>query len=357
MQTILGLMSGTSCDGIDIALLKTDGHTIGEFGPGMVFTYDDLFSNQLRNLFLEKDYLNILRIEKKLTELHASAVFDFLKKEILDIKNIELIGMHGHTVIHLPKEKISLQIGNPCLLSELTGASVISNFRIRDIARGGEGAPLVPIFHQAIAKKFLLDNVAFLNIGGVSNITYIEGNNIHAFDAGPGSALIDNFVRERCQLSYDNNGEIAAKGKPDERILKSCLSDQFYKKNPPKSLDRNHFNYIDLTNINLEDGAATLTYITAKSIEAGVRLLNKRPNKILICGGGRKNKFLVDIIKQELADIDLCIIDEIGINGDLVEAYAFAYLAARSNLKLPLSYPTTTGTSSPCTGGLISFYK
>lgn len=347
MLKIIGTMSGTSCDGIDVALIETDGESKLKLKGGMVIPYESSFSTVLKNIYKENDYKKVIKLEKALTEYHANAIKRFLNTNDINASEIDLIGFHGHTVFHNPGEGLTWQIGNANLLAELTGRLVASDFRRRDIAAGGQGAPLVPVFHQALARSLGLNNTIFLNIGGVSNITYIDKEEIIAFDAGPGNAIIDDFLYKRAAISYDEGGKIGVRGKVDFEVVRTFQKDVFYNSSIPKSLDRNHFNYIDLNFANLEDGAATLTYITADFIKKSFKILNREVKQIIVCGGGRKNKFLMGLLEEVKQ------IDEYSVDGDLIEAYAFGYLAARTVKKLPISYPTTTGVKTPKSGGTL----
>ena len=353
MLKIIGTMSGTSCDGIDVALIETDGIDEIVLKGGNVFPYNHEFRNMLKKIHLENNYRMILKVEQELTRLHAEAINKFLSERNINHNIIDFIGFHGHTVFHNPSEAITWQIGNASLLRELTDIAVVSDFRRRDIAASGQGAPLVPVFHQGIMKKLKLTKLAFLNIGGISNITYIDGNHLVAFDAGPGNALIDDLLHRRVGIFYDEDGKISAAGQIDFAVLDLFRKDNFYHLALPRSLDRNHFNYIDLSQLNLEDATATLTYITADFIKKSLELLQDEVLNLIVCGGGRKNKFLLGLLRELLHGIEIKVIDEFGIEGDLVEAYAFGYLAARSVKKLTISYPMTTGVKEPRSGGVI----
>ena len=353
MLKIIGTMSGTSCDGIDVAFIETDGVDQIILRGGQVFSYNREFQGILKNIYQEGNYKAILKIEKKLTEFHAESINKFLSEQSISSDTIDFIGLHGHTIYHNPGERLTWQVGNASLLRELTGIAVVSDFRRRDIAAGGQGAPLVPIFHQGIAKNLKLTRVAFLNIGGISNITYVDENQLIAFDSGPGNALIDDILYKRTGILYDEDGKIGATGQVDFSVLNLFQQDHFYHLALPKSLDRNHFNYIDLVQLKLADAVATLTYVTADFIKKSLELLPSKALYLIVCGGGRRNKFLLKLLGELLQGIKIQIIDELGIAGDLVEAYAFGYLAARSVKKLALSYPTTTGVNEQKSGGVV----
>ena len=355
MLKVIGTMSGTSCDGVDVGLLETDGEEYIKFLGGCTVDYDRTISEKLKNAYAIKDYKDIILLEKYLTECHARAITEFLCSQGLTHWEIDLIGFHGHTIFHDPQNAVTWQIGNPNLLAELTKISVISDFRRRDMAAGGQGAPLAPIFHKALAQTINKDQVVFLNIGGVSNITYIGGEKILASDVGPGNALIDDFVFQLIGFHYDKDGMLASSGDVNFDIIEQLKGDAFFHQLMPKSLDRNHFNYINLNNLKVEDGAATLSYFTAMAIAKGIETLGQSVARVIVCGGGRKNSAIMGWLQRMLTKIQVMNIDQLEIDGDLIEAYAFAYLAARSLKKLPISYPETTGISVPCSGGVITY--
>lgn len=351
MFKAIGLMSGTSCDGIDIALLETDGESAIDFLHGYTQSYSNDFTAQLKSIHL-KSYAEILMLEKQLTIQHSHVVNKFISQANINIRDINCIGFHGHTVLHDPILGLTSQIGNPHLLVERTKISVVHDFRKRDMAAGGNGAPLVPIFHQALAKKYGINAVLFLNIGGVSNGSYIYDDILIASDVGTGGALLDDFIFRNTGAAYDKNGEIARSGHIDWNIVQKFADDEFFSMSPPKALDRNYFNKIDTSSLNLEDGAATLTHVTAFSVQKYCQSIKTSLKKIIVTGGGRKNLFLLESIRQ-LTGLEVIDIDAIGVNGDLLEAYAFAYLSVRVIKSLPISYHTTTGVLHPCVGGSL----
>ena len=350
LKSAIGLMSGTSLDGIDAALIFTDGKRVQDSGFSVFLPYDAVFQKKLRGLISEAaiDKQTLVTIERELTLKHTAAVQLLLKKAKLKPKDIEVIGFHGQTIFHAPKQAGTWQIGDASLLAEKTGIAVVGDFRRRDVAAGGEGAPLVPLYHAAIAgasKK----PVAIVNIGGVSNITFIAKDLIFGTDTGPGNALINDWIYRHNGKPHDAGGKIAAKGKVDQKILAKYLAQSFFTKKPPKSLDRNSFSLEPVKNLSFEDGAATLTEFTAASIAAIAPHLPQMPAKWIITGGGRHNNYLMQRLAAHLKGV--MPIEEIGIDGDMVEAQAFAYLAMRAMLGLPLSLPTTTGINRPVTGG------
>ena len=365
--TSLGLMSGTSGDGVDASIICSDGKNEIQVLKERYYDYDDDIYRKIHSLkekiFKPNDLKiyskEILELERKITIFHAKIISEFQ----IDYNDF-IVGFHGQTIYHNPKEKISNQLGDGNLLHQLTNKKIIFNFRKNDILNGGEGAPLTPIFHQLIAtqKKFDLP-VCILNIGGISNITIIKeplgSYNLFSKDLGPGNCLIDTWVRKNSNYKFDIDGKLAASGKTNEVILEQAqnLFTNRIDKNQI-SFDINDFDISFIRGLNLEDGAATLTTFTANIISEELILLQqntqKKFSRILICGGGRKNKVLLDRIKKNLiSDIKIQLIDDYNINGDFVESQAFAYLAIRSILNLPISFPSTTGCEIPSIGGEI----
>ena len=365
--TVLGLMSGTSGDGVDASIIRSDG--ISQFSEiiNRYYKYDQKIYKNLHYLRdkilklndLKKNKNEIDNLERQITLFHGKIV-----NEILDLvdKKVDFIGFHGQTIYHNSLEKISKQIGDGNLLSQLTKKIVIYNFRQNDIKNGGEGAPLAPVFHKLIVKQKKIElPVCVLNIGGIANVTAIEEYDENSFfsrDLGPGNCLIDEWIRSNTKNKFDQNGEIAKKGKINKMILNQALDnfDNKFKQNST-SFDTKDFSLGFVRGLSLEDGAATLTDFTGKIIGEGLlNFLSKAKNKlwkILVCGGGRKNKILIEIIKnRSLKNLIIQPIDDYGIDGDYVESQAFAYLAIRSYLKLPISFPLTTGCKEPITGGM-----
>jgi len=366
--TAIGLMSGTSGDGVDVSIISSDGIDSYSEILNKYFEYDQKTQENLHKLKdkilkfddIKKNENEISNLEREITLFHAKIVNNILK--LID-KNVDFIGFHGQTIYHNPLEKISKQIGDGNLLSQLTKKTVIYNFRQNDIKNGGEGAPLAPIFHKLIVyqKKIELP-VCILNIGGISNITSIwdfEKNNFTSRDLGPGNCLIDEWIRSNTKNNFDKNGEIAKQGKIDELILNQALDN--FDNRPNKnnlSFDTKDFSLGFVRGLSLEDGAATLTDFTGRIIGAGLLSLSSEVGdelfKVLVCGGGRKNNTLLERIKNTTPkNLIIQSIDDYNIDGDYVESQAFAYLSIRSFLKLPISFPSTTGCKEPCTGGLI----
>ena len=343
---VIGLMSGTSADGVDAALLYTDGKTIAKAGASLFVPY----GNTLRTAILAamRGHGHIDSVAHDLTEIHRQAVEQLIATGGVPREEVKLLGFHGQTILHRPADKLTLQIGDAAYLAERTGIPVVHDFRNADVQAGGQGAPLVPLYHAALAAD--LDKpVLVVNIGGVSNVTYLDGDTILAFDSGPGNALIDDWVRKHTDARCDEGGVLAASGVVDAVAVEKFLSDPFFAQAAPKSLDRNHFPTI--SNMSLADGAATLTAMTAAAIAEAVRILPKAPRQVLVCGGGRHNPTLMGMLKQY--QLPALPVEAVGWNGDMLEAEAFAYLAARSVQGLPLSLPTTTGVPAPQTGGAL----
>jgi len=364
----LGLMSGTSADGVDASIINSDGDKEYEVILNKYFKYNQKTYENIHSLKVKingsKDLKifskEIMFLEKEITLFHANVVDKIIQESK---SNVDFIGFHGQTIFHNSKERISKQLGDGKILSQLTKKIIVCNFRENDLNNGGEGAPLAPIFHKLIINQHKISlPVCILNIGGIANITAIERNDYSNFisrDIGPGNCLIDEWIRKNTKKKYDDNGLIAKKGKTNEVILNQAF-DNFNsrKKNNVLSFDTKDFKLNFAFGLSLEEGAATLTDFTGRIIGAGLFNLLSRTSdrlwKVLVCGGGRKNTTLMNCIKKKtLKNINIQPIDDYGIDGDFVESQAFAYLAIRSYLKLPISFPETTGCKKPCIGGEI----
>jgi len=368
--TALGLMTGTSVDGVDLSLIKSDGLSYftsifnkyykldADLREGIIELRDKISS--VEDL---KEYSKKLKIiERDLTLFHAEIINEILK----DYKeDIDLIGFHGQTIFHKPNIKISLQLGDGKLLSQLTQKIVINNFRKNDLDNGGQGAPLVPVFHKLILtkinKEFKINfPVNIINIGGITNITQITNkDNLNAYDVGPGNCLIDEWVRKNSDKLFDENGLIGKSGKVNDLILNQAV-DNFSDFSLENSLDVKDFDISFAKGLSLEDGCATITKFSAYLIAEGLKKLDEGKNYLkqnyILCGGGRKNNFLIENIQNFLSDkkVEFKKIDDYEFDGDYIESQAFAYLAIRSYLKLPISFPNTTRCKSPTTGGVIN---
>lgn len=349
----IGLMSGTSMDGVDAALIETDGYSLFKSGPHLTVPYTLAFRNELQKL-INGDYDNANFVEEQLTLKHANAVNKLLSDASISPNQIDLIGFHGHTISHKPDEKFTWQIGDGQLLAQTTGIDVINDFRSADVEAGGQGAPLVPIFHHLLTKEMELP-IIILNIGGVANITWVDENvdKLIGFDTGPGNALIDDWVSSHGDFVYDVGGEIALSGKVNKDKLNKLMSHPFFDVPAPKSLDRDTFKpFINCTlaNETFEDGAALLTAFTVLTIVRGIKNLSRPCKTCIVVGGGRHNKAIMSQLDSKLTT-NVLSGDSVGWTGDAIEAQAFGFLAVRSKLALPISFPGTTGAPNPMSGG------
>jgi anhydro-N-acetylmuramic acid kinase len=351
----IGLMTGTSIDGIDAAVLETDGHNYVRPLCFMPNPYDRDFRTRLRGVLGKSSGTKdstVAAFERELTELHAAIVGRLQQQFNGHAANIDLIGFHGQTIWHQPAKRMTIQIGDGALLAKLTKIPVVNDFRSADVKAGGHGAPLVPLYHRALATK-LPKPVVILNIGGVANVTWIGGasdDEILAFDVGPGNAMIDDWVLHHTGSAYDEHGLLAASGHADMKVVDKMLAKPFFRKKPPKSIDRDMFKNFMPTGMKVADGAATLTMITAHTVAASIKFMPEKPRRMYVAGGGRLNHTLLRWI-ADLAEIPVTPVDDLGWSGDGLEAEAFGYLAVRSHLGLPLSVPGTTGVPLPMTGG------
>jgi anhydro-N-acetylmuramic acid kinase len=346
--TVLGLMSGTSLDGIDLALLRTDGLARIEPGPAATYPYEPALREALRGVLGGVGPTG--EVERALTLAFAAAVKRFLGENALAAREIELIGCHGHTILHRPREGRTWQLGDGALLARETGIPVVDDFRSADVAAGGEGAPLAPLFHAALAEG-LARPLALLNLGGVANVTWIgEGGEVIAFDTGPGNAAIDDWVRRATGAAMDEGGRLALAGRVAEPVLASLLQHDYFERPPPKSLDRDDFGWRQAEGLGVEDGAATLVAFTAASVARGAPYFPAPARRWLVTGGGRHNPAIMAALEKALG-MAAEPVEAVGWQGDALEAQAFAWLALRSRRGLPLSLPSTTGVSRPTSGG------
>jgi anhydro-N-acetylmuramic acid kinase len=354
VYTVIGLMSGTSLDGIDAALIKTDGQDFIEAIDFISLPYDLELREEIRSCLGKKEDPDsyVSKIEQKLTRAHAAAVDWILSKTGLSPGEIDFIGFHGQTLFHAPEKHFTWQIGNGAMLARLTSINVVNNFRTADVDAGGQGAPLLPLYHKAIASG-LKKPAVFLNIGGVANITYLgQSEELVAFDTGPGNALIDDCIKSRLERDYDESGLVARQGNVDEALLQKWMQNEYFKLPPPKSLDRDAFSVSEINSLSTQDALATLTEFTATAIARSKAHMPDEPEAWYVCGGGRNNDFLVERI-ESLVKAPVLNIDETGYDGDAIEAQGFAYLAVRSARGLPLTFPETTGVSKAMTGGTL----
>ena len=339
-------------DGIDVALVETDGENLVRPRAFLTLAYETSFRASIARAVAAKHADAAL--ERDLTRRHADAVRSLLAEANLSARDVALIGFHGHTAFHAPAQRRTIQIGDGALLARLTGITVINDFRSADVAAGGEGAPLAPVFHRAITAS-LEKPIAVLNIGGVANLTWVGADGaLLAFDTGPGNALIDDWALTHVGTPVDKEGALAARGRVDERALAMLMADSYFERHAPKSLDRNHFRNAAsrLGGVSAEDGAAILTAFTAAAVASSSEQLPGAVSRWLVTGGGRRNPALMRALSERLA-APVQAIEAIGWDGDAIEAQAFAYMAVRSRQGLPISFPETTGVPKAMTGGRL----
>ena len=355
----IGAMSGTSGDGIDVSLIKTDG--LDYFEP--ILNLSIAFEKNLKKKILslaktfkdKRNHYKIIKTEDLLTQKYIAALKKILNNSGLKQSDITVLGLHGQTVFHDPKNNISLQLINTKKISRDFNIQIISNFRENDIINGGQGAPLVPVFHRLIMKYLkITEPCIFINIGGIANITYVSKNDdIIAFDTGPGMCLLDDYISRNSNNEYDKNGEFSSRGNVNYDIVEKNMSDKYFKVNYPKSLDRNYFSLNTYKHLNFNDACATISMFTITSIYQGIKKINKDYGNIFIVGGGSRNLF----IKRELSILTqnkVKLINMKKLKDCYIESQAFGYLAVRSIKKLPISYPQTTGVKKPTLGGEVS---
>ncbi|MBT5012815.1 MAG: anhydro-N-acetylmuramic acid kinase [Rhodospirillaceae bacterium] len=347
-------MSGTSLDGIDAAVIVSDGKQMLQMGPGISIAYEPVFRDTLRACLGNET--PPADVERELTEYHAGVVEKLLGDNGIDKSDIDLIGFHGHTVAHRPDKRLTVQMGDGALLAELTGIDVVADFRSNDVANGGEGAPFAPLYHEALVRGQGLDvPLAVLNLGGVSNVTYIGGPlkaQLIAFDCGPGNALIDDWMAEHTGLAMDEGGALARDGNVDEVRLAALLDNDYFQATPPKSLDRDDFDVTVMEGCSTADGAATLSRFTVAAVALARQHFPNPARRWLVTGGGRHNGTLMAML-ADILEAPVDAVEAVGWDGDMIEAQAFGFLAVRSSMGLPLSLPTTTGVPEPLTGGKL----
>jgi anhydro-N-acetylmuramic acid kinase len=364
MKRVIGLMSGTSLDGVDAALLETDGRMIARFGAGAMRAYRPEEAEILNAAVqaalawgFDGPEPDFAAAERVLTETHGDAIAQLLKAEGLSADDIDLVGFHGQTVLHRAPLAGELgqtrQIGDAHALAGAIGINVIHDFRSADMRAGGQGAPLATLYHQALAQHSKLDlPIAVLNLGGVANVTWLApGEDPVAFDTGPANGLIDAWCQARIGKPYDRNGELAAAGRMDAAALDALMDHPFFNQPPPKSLDRWDFTLDPVQHLTDADGAATLTGFTARTIASAFHHLG-HPGRVLVTGGGRHNPVLMTMLAASLG-VTPEPVEAVGWRGDLLEAEAFAWLAARVDAGLPTSLPSTTGVSAAVCGGVL----
>lgn len=352
----VGVISGTSMDGIDAALVETDGEHVSP-GPGGTYPYPADLRKQLLAVAADAktaESAPLAALEDAVTAAHGDAIARFLADNNITPGSLDLIGLHGQTIYHRPERRFTRQLGHGALIAKRFGLRTVNRFRHADVAAGGQGAPLVPLYHRALAAT-LPQPLMVLNLGGVGNVTFVDRDAVIAFDTGPASAMIDDFVRQRRGIPFDEGGAIAAAGRADAEMLKRFAAHPYFDRAPPKSLDRNDFAAMveGIARLSDEDGAATLTEFTVFATVAALRHVPAVPLRWLVAGGGRHNTQIMARLASEL-HVPVQPAEAVGWDGDFLEAQCFGYLAARSILGLPLSLPSTTGVPAPLTGGEIS---
>jgi anhydro-N-acetylmuramic acid kinase len=349
----IGLMSGTSGDGVDAALLDTDGEDEIRFFGGLTVPYEeDLRSRILEASQYDVPIVELLRIEKELTTCHAVAVQRLREKHPLETREATVIGFHGHTVRHIASEGLTFQLGNPWQLSEEVGLPVVTDFRRRDMAAGGQGAPLVAMFHRALFAKEPRPTLV-LNLGGVANVTWLgEEHEIIAGDTGPGCGLIDEWAQEMAGLHHDRDGRLALAGKVHAPTVEAAVAAPFFHKALPKAADRYDFDHVDVSQLEVEDGAATLCAVTVRAVVEAVERLPAVPDTIWVTGGGVHHPMFMQLLGQRFKSVRS--VRERGLNPDTLEAECFAWLAVRHQKRLPLTIPETTGCRQAVCGGVMT---
>lgn len=354
--SVIGTISGTSMDGIDVGWIETDGRDLVRVRGGATLPYPPELRRKLIDFLpnaslAEHDPLTAL--DGAVSDAFIHAIASFMRSQNLTASDIDLIGLHGQTVWHRPERRFTRQLGQGRRLAQKLGIKVVDSFRHADVASGGQGAPFAPLYHAALAKN-LRQPVMILNWGGVGNVTYIDGDTIIAFDTGPASALIDDAVSRRFGVPYDDGGAIARSGKVDDTMLAKLMDNPFFAMPAPKSLDRNDFHARAKVVEALpdRDAVATLAAFTIAATAAALAHVPKKPLRWLVTGGGRKNKAFMEGLAAKLG-VPVEPVETVGWDGDLLEAQLFGYLAVRSTLGLPLSLPTTTGVPKPMTGGVL----
>jgi anhydro-N-acetylmuramic acid kinase len=365
--TAIGLMSGTSMDGIDAAVLTTDGEGSIGFGPTAFFAYPPTFRRRIevgleaaKAITVRSDRPgDLAALEHDLTLRHAEAVRALVTKQAGAKRLPDIIGFHGQTVLHRPELGLTVQLGDGALLAREAGIDVVYDMRANDMAEGGQGAPLVPAYHAALARSLpapydAIKPVAFVNIGGISNITYVGEGDPIAFDTGPGNALIDQWVTREGGVPFDADGAIASEGSVVRAVVERYLTSPFFLKSGPKSLDRNDFSLSYAQGLELADGARTLAAVSAEAILKSVEQLPAAPKLWIVCGGGRRNPHITGDLRDSAARSGAAVVpaEDVGLRGDFIEAEAWAYLAVRSLRGLPLTFPSTTGCRRAISGGI-----
>ncbi len=354
LWTAIGSISGTSMDGIDVSIVTTDGEAQVRAGVGQTVPYPAALRAELL-AFLENpvraETEPLTDLERAVTDAHVQAIETFIAGHGIDRSTVDLVGMHGQTVWHRPEKRFTRQLLLGDVAAKRLGIDTVTRFRHADVAAGGQGAPFAPLYHKALAAS-LEQPLMVLNLGGVGNVTYIDGDTVIAFDTGPASALIDDWMMRRRGVAFDDGGRLAASGKADAAILEHLMDNPYFAAEAPKSLDRQDFHKraAIVAGLSDADGAATLAAFTIESAAAALDHVPRRPVRWLVTGGGRLNGTFMDGLRRRLG-VPVEPVEVAGWNGDFLEAQLFGYLAVRSVLGLPLSLPTTTGVPRPMTGG------
>lgn len=355
----LGFMSGTSADGVDCAVIETDGESEIQFVGAETQDYESSFQETLIRIASDDCPLDeVLSIERELSERHVAAGKSLLQSLGISFPRVDVVGLHGHTIRHQPKKGVTWQIGNPAIVAEELQTMVVSSFRNQDMAAGGQGAPLAPLFHQHLVHESPKP-LAIVNIGGVSNVTWIGSNgDLVAGDSGPGCCLLDAWMQLRFECPFDQDGHNASLGKVSQPALDLLRRHPFYGLPFPKSADRFDFDFAPVQQLSAQDGAATLSALTASTISTCIGQFPELPRNLYVCGGGARNSFLLNLLGQELNSMNELVrvhpIETLGFRGDSLEAECFAWLAVRRLRGLPTSLPSTTGCGRPISGGTIT---
>ena len=354
MSTIaIGFMSGTSCDGVDAAILDTDGESNISFLGGLTLPYgDDLRTRLLEASQHDVPIVELLRLEKDVSNHHLQAARLLLDRHPKLRKKVSVVGLHGHTIRHIPIEGLTMQIGNPWILAKELGLPVVTDFRRCDMSVGGQGAPLVAMFHRALFENEPRPTLV-LNLGGVANVTWLGKNDeIIAGDTGPGCGLIDEWAQTMADLPHDLDGQLASAGKVDPEIVEAALATPFFSRSLPKAADRYDFDHVDVSGLSVEDGAATLCAVTVEAIFRAVKKLPRMPKRMFVTGGGVHHPVIMEMLEDKFGEIKN--VRERGLNPDTLEAECFAWHAVRHQKQLPLTIPETTGCQLPVSGGVTA---
>jgi anhydro-N-acetylmuramic acid kinase len=349
----LGLMSGTSVDGVDVALIETDGERISRFGPSLTVPYGEDVRGLIRRVFgAERASAETTAAESAVTEAHVAAVQRWAADTGIALSTVDVVGFHGQTVTHRPEKRFTWQLGDGAALAKALGVQVVNDLRSADVAAGGQGAPLVPAYHAALVRE-VERPLAVVNIGGVANVTWVGADGaLLAFDTGPGNGPIDDWCMKRAGQRFDRDGALAASGKVDRTRLERFSEHRYFPRKPPKSLDRGDFSDSWAEGLSAADGAATLTRGTARAIALAAKHFPEPARQWIICGGGARNPTLLQAIAEETGG-DIVTASQLGWDSDALEAQAFAFLAVRSLRGLPITFPTTTGAPRAMTGGRL----